>query len=138
VDLLEATAMSNYSETDFCTQDQGLDYIFGRMMAIFGSPFNRHFDGLDPDFVRQEWKNQLGRFLTYRPSMDFAIAKLDGDFIPSAIKFKNLCNAGPEIPVKETLQIVKQSTEAEKKEALKARLIAAAWLEKHRTNKNVT
>jgi hypothetical protein len=130
--------MSNYSETDFCTQDQGLDYIFGRMMAIFGSPFNRHFDGLDPDFVRQEWKNQLGRFLTYRPSMDFAIAKLDGDFIPSAIKFKNLCNAGPEIPVKETLQIVKQSTEAEKKEALKARLIAAAWLEKHRTNKNVT
>jgi hypothetical protein len=130
--------MSNYSETDFCTQDQGLDYIFGRMMAIFGAPFNRHFDGLDPDFVRQEWKNQLGRFLTYRPSMDFAIAKLDGDFIPSAIKFRNLCNAGPEIPVKETLQIVKQSTEAEKKEALKARLIAAAWLEKHRTNKNVT
>ena len=130
--------MSSYSETDFCTQDQGLDYIFGRMMAIFGAPFNRHFDGLDPDFVRQEWKNQLGRFLTYRPSMDFAIAKLDGDFIPSAIKFRNLCNAGPEIPVKETLQIVKQSTEAEKKEALKARLIAAAWLEKHRTNKNVT
>jgi hypothetical protein len=130
--------MSNYSETDFCTQDQGLDYIFGRMMAIFGAPFNRHFDGLDPDFVRQEWKNQLGRFLTYRPSIDFAIAKLDGDFIPSAIKFRNLCNAGPEIPVKETLQIVKQSTEAEKKEALKARLIAAAWLEKHRTNKNVT
>lgn len=130
--------MSSYSETDFCTQDQGLDYIFGRMMAIFGAPFNRHFDGLDPDFVRQEWKNQLGRFLTYRPSMDFAIAKLDGEFIPSAIKFRNLCNAGPEIPVKETLQIVKQSTEAEKKAALKARLMAAAWLEKHRANKNVT
>jgi len=130
--------MSSYSETDFCTQDQGLDYIFGRMMAIFGAPFNRHFDGLDPDFVRQEWKNQLGRFLTYRPSMDFAIAKLDGEFIPSAIKFRNLCNAGPEIPVKETLQIVKQSTEAEKKAALKARLTAAAWLEKHRANKNVT
>lgn len=130
--------MSSYSETDFCTQDQGLDYIFGRMMAIFGAPFNRHFDGLDPDFVRQEWKNQLGRFLTYRPSMDFAISKLDGEFIPSAIKFRNLCNAGPEIPVKETLQIVKQSTEDEKKAALKARLMAAAWLEKHRANKNVT
>jgi len=87
--------MSNYSETDFCTADQGLDYIFARMMAIFGTPFNRHFDGIDPEFVRQEWKNQLGRFLTYRPSMDFAIAKLEGEFIPSAIKFRNLCNQGP-------------------------------------------
>jgi hypothetical protein len=135
VDLLEATAMSSYSETDFCTQDQGLDYIFGRMMAIFGAPFNRHFDGLDPDFVRQEWKNQLGRFLTYRPSMDFAIAKLDGEFIPSAIKFRNLCNAGPEIPVKETLQIVKQSTEVEKQATLEAKEKAKKWLEKHRRNK---
>lgn len=109
--------MSSYSETDFCTQDQGLDYIFGRMMAIFGAPFNRHFDGLDPDFVRQEWKNQLGKFLTYRPSMDFAIAKLDGEFIPSAIKFRNLCNSGPEIPVKPLVQIERKKTLHEQMEA---------------------
>ena len=128
--------MSNYSEADFCTQDEGLDYIFGRMLAIFGASFNRHFDGIDPGFVRQEWKNQLGRFLTYRPSMDFAIAKLDGEFIPSAIKFRNLCNAGPEIPTKETLQIVKQSTEAEKQAALEAKEKAKKWLEKHRWNKS--
>ena len=86
-------------------------------MAIFGAPFNRHFDGLDPDFVRQEWKNQLGRFLTYRPSMDFAIAKLDGEFIPSAIKFRNLCNAGPEIPVKPMAQIERKKTLHEQIEA---------------------
>ena len=92
--------MSNYLETDFCTQDEGLDYIFARMMAIFGAPFNRHFDGIEPEIVRQEWKSQLGRFLTYRPSMDYAINQLDGDFIPSAIKFRKLCNAGPNIPVK--------------------------------------
>lgn len=92
--------MSNYSEADFCTQDEGLDYIFARMMAIFGAPFNRHFDGIEPEIVRQEWKAQLGRFLTYRPSMDYAIRQLDGDFIPSAIKFRKLCNAGPSIPVK--------------------------------------
>lgn len=92
--------MSNYSEIDFCTQDEGLDYVFGRMMAIFGAPFNRHFDGIDPGLVRDEWKNQLGRFLTYRPSMDYGISMLDGEFIPSAIKFRKLCNAGPSIPVK--------------------------------------
>lgn len=106
--------MSNYSEADFCTQDEGLDYIFGRMLAIFGASFNRHFDGIDPGFVRQEWKNQLGRFLTYRPSMDYAISRLDGEFIPSAIKFRNLCNAGPDIPVKPVLQIEKQLTQAQK------------------------
>lgn len=118
--------MSSYSETDFCTQDQGLDYIFGRMMAIFGAPFNRHFDGLDPDFVRQEWKTQLGKFLTYRPSMDFAIAKLDGEFIPSAIKFRNLCNAGPEIPVKPLVQIERKKTLHEQILADKAKAEALA------------
>jgi hypothetical protein len=128
VDLLEEAAMSNYLETDFCTQDQGLDYIFGRMMAIFGAPFNRHFDGLDPEFVRQEWKNQLDKFLTYRPSMDFAIAKLDGEFIPSAIKFRNLCNAGPDIPVKPLVQIERKKTLHEQIQADKARAEGLAKL----------
>ena len=105
--------MSVYLETDFCSPDDGLDYIFGRMMAIFGSSFARHFDEVDPQLVRQEWKKQLGNFLTYRPSMDFAIDNLDGNFVPSAIKFRNLCNAGPEIPVKPVPQITKQRTQAE-------------------------
>jgi hypothetical protein len=120
--------MSNYSETDFCTADQGLDYIFARMMAIFGTPFNRHFDGIDPEFVRQEWKTQLGRFLTYRPSMDFAIAKLEGEFIPSAIKFRNLCNAGPAIPFKPVVQIERKKTLHEQIEADKAKAEGLAKL----------
>jgi hypothetical protein len=105
--------MSVYLETDFCKPDDGLDYIFGRMMAIFGSSFARHFDEVDPQLVRQEWKKQLGNFLTYRPSMDFAIDNLDGNFVPSAIKFRNLCNAGPQIPAKPVPQITKQRTQAE-------------------------
>lgn len=105
--------MSVYLETDFCKPDDGLDYIFGRMMAIFGSSFARHFEEVDPQLVRQEWKKQLGNFLTYRPSMDFAIDSLDGNFVPSAIKFRNLCNAGPEIPVKPVPKITKQRTQAE-------------------------
>jgi hypothetical protein len=120
--------MSNYSENDFCTQDQGLDYIFGRMMAIFGTPFNRHFDGIEPEFVRQEWKGQIGKFLTYRPSMDFAIAKLDGEFIPSAIKFRNLCNLGPEIPVKPMVQIERKKTLHEQMMADKAKAEGLARL----------
>ena len=122
--------MSNYSEADFCTQDEGLDYIFGRMMAIFGAPFTRHFDGIDPGLVRSEWKNQLGRFLTYRPSMDYAISRLEGDYIPSAIKFRNLCNAGPEIPVKPVLQIEKQLTQAQKDIIELHKQKAREWLAK--------
>jgi hypothetical protein len=92
--------MSNYSETDFCETEQGLDYIFGRMSAIYGAAFLRHWEGVDHELIRQEWANQLGRFLTYRPSMDFAIAHLNEEFVPSAIKFRNLCNQGPTIPRK--------------------------------------
>lgn len=122
--------MSNYLEADFCTQDEGLDYIFGRMLAIFGASFNRHFDGIDPGFVRDEWKNQLGRFLTYRPSMDYAIDRLDGEFVPSAIKFRNLCNAGPDIPVKPVLQIEKQMTQAQKDVIEQHKAKAREWLAK--------
>lgn len=120
--------MSSYLETDFCTPDQGLDYIFGRMMAIFGATFNRHFDGIDPGLVRQEWEKQCGAFLTYRPSMDFAIEKLDGEFVPSAIKFRNLCNAGPEIPRKPVVAIEKQLTQKEKDEIERNKKIALAKL----------
>ena len=121
--------MSAYLETDFCAPDDGLDYIFGRMMAIYGSSFARHFDGVDPGLVRQEWKKQLGTFLTYRPSMDFAIDSLDGDFVPSAIKFRNLCNAGPEIPVKPVPQITRQRTQAEIAATEAAKIKARAMLE---------
>jgi len=117
--------MSNYSETDFCEVEQGLDYIFGRMSAIYGAAFLRHWEGVDHNLIRQEWANQLGRFLTYRPSMDFAISKLNEEFVPSAIKFRNLCNQGPDIPNKPMVQIERKKTiheqietERVKKEAL--------------------
>jgi hypothetical protein len=68
--------------------------------------------------------------------MDFAIAKLEGEFIPSAIKFRNLCNQGPYIPTKEVFQIEKQSTQADKQAALEAKEKAKKWLEKHKWNKS--
>lgn len=95
--------MSNYSNND-CTQDEGLDYIFGRMSAIYGAAFLRHWEGVDLELVRQEWQRQLGNFLTYRPSMDYAIDRLKGEFPPSAITFREYCNAGPNIP-RDELQI---------------------------------
>lgn len=118
--------MSDYLETDFCDVDSGLDYIFGYMGAIYGASFNRHWEGMDAGLIRQVWKEQLGRFLTYKPSLDYAMKHLDGDFPPSAIKFREYCNAGPHIPSKPVVQITRQKTKAEieatekaKQEALK-------------------
>jgi hypothetical protein len=120
--------MSNYSEIDFCQAEEGLDYIFGRMSAIYGAAFLRHWEGVDHNLVRQEWANQLGRFLTYRPSMDFAIDKLNEEFVPSAIKFRILCNQGPEIPVKPLPQIERKLTIHEQIESDRIRAEALAKL----------
>jgi len=90
--------MSNYSEADFVDADAGLDYVFVMLGGIYGQAFNRNWDGMDLPVVRQIWKDQIGNFLTYKPSLDYAFGRLSGDFPPSAIKFREFCNAGPAIP----------------------------------------
>jgi len=106
--------MSNYSETDFCSADDGMDYIFATMDAIYGASFKRHWEGSDADFVRVVWMQQLGRFATYRPTIDYALSRMKGEFPPSAITFRDYCNAGPTIPAKPQVVIEKQTTQYEK------------------------
>lgn len=96
--------MSNYLKDDFVDVDQGLDYVFVMLGGIYGQAFNRNWEGMDLDVVRQIWKDQIGTFLTYKPSLDYAFGRLSGDFPPSAIKFRDFCNAGPNIP-RDELQI---------------------------------
>ena len=98
------------NEQDFCDPDSGFDYIFSVMNAIYGSRFESNWQNVDPLIVRQVWKQQLGRFLTYRPSLDYAISRLKGEFPPSAITFREYCNAGPQIPVKQVPVIERQPT----------------------------
>ena len=101
--------MSNYSKADFVDVDQGLDYVFVMLGGIYGQAFNRNWEGMDLPVVRQIWKDQIGRFLTYKPSLDYAFTRLNGDFPPSAIKFREFCNAGPNIP-RDELQITHNPT----------------------------
>ena len=79
--------MSNYSETDFCTPEQGLDYIFGYMSAVYGASFTRHWEQVEPELVRSVWQKELGRFLTYKPTLDYALSHLPA-MPPSAIAFR--------------------------------------------------
>jgi hypothetical protein len=118
--------MSNYLETDFCTPEQGLDYIFGYMSAVYGASFTRHWEQVEPELVRQVWQKELGRFLTYKPTLEHALAQLPPVMPPSAIAFRNTCNGGPDIPVKPVLRIERQPTQYEKArtEMLKSQALA--------------
>jgi hypothetical protein len=103
VDLLEVLEMSNYS-------DDGLDYVFGKMGAIYGATFTRHWEGVDTQLVRDVWAEALGKFLTNKPSLDYALKNMNPDFPPSALAFAKLCQAGPEIRRDETMKIERQPT----------------------------
>lgn len=118
--------MSNYLETDFCSPEQGLDYIFGYMSAIYGASFTRHWEQVEPELVRQVWQKELGRFLTYKPTLEYALTHLPAVMPPSAIAFRNSCNSGPTIPAKPVVRIERQQTQYEKArtEMLKSEALA--------------
>jgi hypothetical protein len=118
--------MSNYLETDFCETSEGLDYIFGYMSAVYGASFTRHWEQVDPELVRSVWQKELGRFLTYKPTLEYALSHLPANMPPSAIAFKKTCNDGPTIPVKPVLRIERQPTQYEKArtEMLKSEALA--------------
>jgi hypothetical protein len=115
-----------WNQNDFCDADSGFDYIFGVMSATYGSRFTTHWQDIEPAMIRQVWKERLGRFLTYKPSLDYALGHLKGDFPPSAITFRDYCNAGPNIPEKQMVAIEQQKTQAEieEYEQMKAKALA--------------
>ena len=107
---------------EFCDANQGFDYIFGRMNAIYGNDFARKWDGIDPILIRQEWIGTLGKFLTYRPMMDYALSHLDPVRPPSSLLFRKICQDGPTIPSRNPLTKVEYSgpefSEEDKRKAL--------------------
>ena len=102
-----------YSEADFCKPDFGVKYIFSKMSIIYGTMFRTHWGDMDKQSVVDTWADVLGRYATYRPSMDFEIKNMDSKFIPSAIAFRELCTQGPRIPDRPHSIITKQPTQAE-------------------------
>ena len=142
MDLLAGGAMSNlltdYRAEDFCTIDQGLDYIFARMGAIYGAVFTRHWESVDPALVRQVWAEECGRMLTYRPKLDYALRCMNQDRPPSALAFKNLLNSGPAIPDKPNFHIERQLTQAELAEEKRRADIARAKIKELVANMRMT
>ena len=102
-----------WNQNDFCDVDSGFDYVFTRMNAIYGAAFENNWRNVDPDIVRQVWKDECGRGLTYRPKMDYALKHMNPDRPPSALAFAKLLNDGPRIPDKPNFHIERKLTAAE-------------------------
>jgi hypothetical protein len=111
--------MSNYLLD--CSEEEGLDYIFGKMGAIYGAAFIRHWDGVDAGLVRQVWRDEIGIHLCARDSMDYALKHMNPDHPPSALAFAKLCRSGPSIPVKTVLAIPRMMTAAEEENVRKVK-----------------
>ena len=113
-----------YLASNFTSPDNGLDYVFGKMGAIYGAQFTRHWDNVDASLIRQTWKEILGVYATYKPSLDFALNAMNDKYIPSALEFKNLCVQAGRIPVKPESTITHQKTQSEILNAAKQKEIA--------------
>lgn len=112
--------MRDYQASDFCSIENGIKYIFARMGAIYGAAFTRHWEGVDEVVTRETWGDILGRYATYKPVMDFALAHV-GKFVPSAVEFKELCAQAGGIPDKPQTLITKQPTTEERVAIAKAK-----------------
>lgn len=105
--------MPTYSQADFCMTEIGLDYLFGKMSAIYGAAFTRHWENIDPMLIRQTWGEILGPYVSYRPALDFALTHMDKTYVPSALAVLELCRQAGRIPDKPHSIITKQATQAE-------------------------
>jgi hypothetical protein len=117
-----------WKENDFCDADNGFDYVFSKMNAIYGATFANHWRDVDPNLVRQVWIDECGRGLTYRPKMDYALQHMNPDRPPSALAFKKLLMDGPRIPDKPETLITRQPTLHEQIAATEAKEKALAML----------
>ena len=64
--------------------------------------------------VMATWMDMIGNYLTYRPTLDFALNNLDSKgFVTTPMAFKELCSQAGRIPVKPERTITYQKTQAE-------------------------
>jgi hypothetical protein len=117
-----------WNPDDFCDADTGFDYVFTKMNAIYGAAFENNWRNVDPEIVRQTWKEACGRGLTYRPKMDYALQYMNPDRPPSALAFAKLLNDGPRIAEKPHTIITKQPTLHEQIATAEAKVKALAKL----------
>lgn len=119
--------MNEYKESDFCSQEDGIKYVFRMFSIIYGSKITNHWGEMNIASVMNTWKDMIGNYLTYKPSMDFALKNLDPKgFVTTPMAFKELCSQAGRIPVKPESTLTHQKTQAEIDAGIKMREEALA------------
>ena len=114
--------MNAYKEEDFCTQDEGIKYVFKMFSIIYGSKIANHWGEMNVNTVMNTWKGMIGNYLTYRPTLDFALQNLDPKgFVTNPMAFRDLCSQAGRIPVKPERTLTHQKTQAEIEAGIKAK-----------------
>jgi hypothetical protein len=123
--------MTEYKESDFMSQEDGIKYVFNMFSIIYGSKITTHWGGMNVQNVMDVWKGMIGNYLTYRPTLDFAIQNLDSKgFVTNPMAFKELCSQAGRIPIKPERTITHQKTQKEIDEAIKAKEEALVKIKK--------
>jgi hypothetical protein len=116
-----------YKESDFCTKDDGIKYVFKMFSIIYGAKITNHWGDMNVLAVMNVWKEMIGNYLTYRPILDFALNNLDPKgFVTTPMAFKELCSQAGRIPVKPEATLTHQKTQAEIDAGIKMREEAMA------------
>jgi len=103
-----------YKESDFCTKEDGIRYVFKMFSIIYGSKITNHWGDMNVSAVMDVWKEMIGNYLTYRPILDFALKNLDPKgFVTTPMAFADLCKQAGRIPVKPSQTLTHQKTEIE-------------------------
>ena len=103
-----------YKESDFCTKEDGIRYVFKMFSIIYGSKITNHWGDMNISAVMNVWQEMIGNYLIYRPILDFALKNLDpAGFVTNPMAFAELCKQAGRIPVKPSQTITHQKTQAE-------------------------
>jgi len=120
--MIDMSFEFKYNESDFCTQEAGIQYVFTMFSVIYGAKFASHWGNLDTNAVMETWKEMLGKYLTYKPTLKWAIQNLGSSpFVPTPMMFFDLCKQAGRIPVKPEATLTHQKTQAEIDAGIKMR-----------------
>lgn len=107
--------MKEYKEEDFCTQEEGIKYVFKMFSIIYGNKIANHWGEMNINTVMNTWQGMIGQYLTYRPILDFALQNLDPKgFVTNPMAFRDLCSQAGRIPVKPEKTLTHQKLDSEK------------------------
>lgn len=80
----------------FASSPRWVERLFARLQVRYGARWTRLWEGIDPDAVREDWRDQLWRIFDRNPqAIVYALDRLPADNPPTSAQFLALCMQAP-------------------------------------------